>query len=61
MQNIIYIINIFLNILINNNMNKQQTITAINIKIDKLIIDGKEKSDECRRLKKYHHKLIKTI
>ena len=42
-------------------MNKQQTITAINIKIDKLIIDGKEKSDECRRLKRYHHLIIKTI
>ncbi len=38
-------------------MNKNETIKALNIKIDKMIIDGKTKTAEYKRLCRLHYKL----
>lgn len=38
-------------------MNKKETIKALNIKIDQLILDGKRNTPEFNRLCKLHYKI----
>jgi hypothetical protein len=42
-------------------MSKTKTIQKLNTKIDQLIINGRTRTEEYKRLTKLHYKLIKAL